>query len=77
MQQLMNSLTPEEKEVFEDEFQLKKVLQHPLVKLMVVHKPKAILNFNIEGLNEPKSEILHLDGNRDIKINSFVQQLFQ
>ena len=87
----MNALTPQELECFKDEENLSNILNHPIMKLLMIEQPEAVQNVKLDWFNRNdgpveeevaskdiyKKELINIDANRETFINSFTAALIK
>ena len=75
MHDFLNFLSPEEKKVLSDPSTVIAALNNPILKLLIIEKPQELLN--LKHSNNGTTLMLHLDGNKDVFINSFTTQVIK
>jgi hypothetical protein len=70
-----DSLTSTDKKVINDKFQLENIFKDPILKLIAVEKPEAILNLKLRSCKDPEAGYISMDGNIDVYVKHFTHKV--
>ena len=71
----LETLSDDEKNILTSPDIVKKALENPVLKLLIIEKPAELLSLEIE--NAYQSSIYHFDGNIDVFINQFTSKVIK
>lgn len=69
----VENLPDDERNVMKDYLTVKKLLEDPILKLVVVHKPKAVIDYKTKG----GEDTFTFDENKELFLNSLANQVLR
>jgi hypothetical protein len=70
-----HSLSSTDKKIIHDKSQLENILNHPILKLVAIQRPAAVLNLKIESFNDSEAGYICVDGNIDVYVKQFTHKV--